>query len=191
MAVNEDPAEGSIPSIILESLVSSQNGDSLSTEDIAWADSCLVKDPDISAGDWSSIKDALLEVLSLVPESLDSLSGDMDGCVGGTDDFQMLPPDQAVVIEQPSLRSDDNYHVTVGDEPNLNVDAMLSKEEMDVLYSLQFLSQDPETFNGDWNSMRDAVERILSLRPKEIGSTVTLHDVEDAKSSAGADRDFD
>ncbi|CAI0375091.1 unnamed protein product [Linum tenue] len=86
MAVNEDPAEGSIPSISLESLVSTQNGDAFSTEDIAWADSCLVKDPDISAGDWSSINDALLQVLSLAPKSQGSLSGAMNdnGCVGGT-----------------------------------------------------------------------------------------------------------
>ncbi|CAL1352510.1 unnamed protein product [Linum trigynum] len=193
MAVNEDPAEGSIPSISLESLVSTQNGGAFSTEDIAWADSCLVKDPDISAGDWSSINDALLQVLSLAPESQGSLYGAMNnnGCVGGTDDFEMLPPDDTVVIEQPSPSSDDNYRVTIGDEPNLNIDNMLSKEEMDVLCSLQFLGQDPETFKGDWNSMREYVDRILSLRPNESGSMMTLRDVEDAQPSAEVNRDFD
>ncbi|CAI0375089.1 unnamed protein product, partial [Linum tenue] len=191
MAVNEDPAEGSIPSISLESLVSTQNGDAFSTEDIAWADSCLVKDPDISAGDWSSINDALLQVLSLAPKSQGSLSGAMNdnGCVGGTDDFEMLPPDDAVVIEQPSPSSDDHYRVTIGDEPNLNIDTMLSKEEMDVLCSLQFLGQDPKTFNGNWNSMMEYVDRILSLRPEGSGSMMTLlRDVEDAQPSAGVNR---
>ncbi|CAI0375090.1 unnamed protein product [Linum tenue] len=133
MAVNEDPAEGSIPSISLESLVSTQNGDAFSTEDIAWADSCLVKDPDISAGDWSSINDALLQVLSLAPKSQGSLSGAMNdnGCVGGTDDFEMLPPDDAVVIEQPSPSSDDHYRVTIEDaQPSAGVNRVDEETKM-------------------------------------------------------------
>ncbi|KAI3447994.1 hypothetical protein Pfo_004659 [Paulownia fortunei] len=36
----------------------------LSPEDVAWADSCLTKDPEVLDSGWDSMKDALLETLS-------------------------------------------------------------------------------------------------------------------------------
>ncbi|KAK6136695.1 hypothetical protein DH2020_029523 [Rehmannia glutinosa] len=41
-----------------------ESGIMLSPEDVAWADSCLSKDPDMLDSGWNSLKDALLETLS-------------------------------------------------------------------------------------------------------------------------------
>ncbi|KAI3446177.1 hypothetical protein Pfo_002842 [Paulownia fortunei] len=48
----------------LNSIELGQGGVMLSPEDVAWADSCLSKDPDLLDSGWNSLKDALLETLS-------------------------------------------------------------------------------------------------------------------------------
>ncbi|CAJ1978577.1 unnamed protein product [Sphenostylis stenocarpa] len=63
MDVEDAENEVSISSAILNSITSGQN-DLLSPEDLAWADSCLVKDSDISETDWVPLKNALLEIIS-------------------------------------------------------------------------------------------------------------------------------
>ncbi|KAJ8767114.1 hypothetical protein K2173_013511 [Erythroxylum novogranatense] len=90
MAFGDEKVEGSVASLVLGSSISSQNGDPLSTEDLAWVDSCLVKDPEIPGGDWNSITDALIEILSqqgshksTVPETNSFLDGN---------DMEMVPP---------------------------------------------------------------------------------------------------
>ncbi|CAN1173303.1 hypothetical protein LINPERHAP2_LOCUS30593 [Linum perenne] len=184
MTDSEDLREdGSISSLLHESLASSQNVDSVSTEDIAWADSCLVKDLEISDGEWSSVKDSLLEMLSLIPDSSAVATttttdralpaeGGTDLAGGGTDVEMLSSPDEPAVDEEQEQLSGDSrgsgpYPVTIGGESEgSSIDlSILSKEEMDALSSISYLVQDPETFDGDWNSMREAVERILSLRP--------------------------
>lgn len=67
MAIVEDE-------VFLNSLISNINEDTLSSEDLAWADSCLNKDVGASDTDWVSVKDALLEILSSQPEPLDNSS---------------------------------------------------------------------------------------------------------------------
>ncbi|CAN1256061.1 hypothetical protein LINPERPRIM_LOCUS9192 [Linum perenne] len=183
MADTEDLGEeGSISSLLYESLASSQNVDSVSTEDIAWADSCLVKDPEISDGEWSSVKDSLLEMLSLIPESSAvGTTTDRGLLAEGETDVEMpsSPGEPAVneEQEQPSgdSRGGGQYPVTIGGESEgSTIDlSILSKEEMDALSSISYLVQDPETFDGDWNSMREAVERILSLRPSSRAPSQT------------------
>ncbi|KAH8510640.1 hypothetical protein H0E87_008254 [Populus deltoides] len=82
---DSEMVQGSISSVLVDSLESNENGDALSPEDVAWVDSCLVKDPEISDGDWSSLKDVLLEILSLQPESHDSSEPGNDDLPRGTD----------------------------------------------------------------------------------------------------------
>jgi len=85
-AGDSEMVQGSISSVLVDSLESNENGDALSPEDVAWVDSCLVKDPEISDGtDWSSLKDVLLEILSLQPESHDSSEPGNDDLPRGTD----------------------------------------------------------------------------------------------------------
>ncbi|XP_048336738.1 uncharacterized protein LOC107426603 isoform X1 [Ziziphus jujuba] len=59
MAVEDEVMEG-----IVSSLESNQKGETLSVEDVVWADSCLVKESEIPDSDWNSIKDALLDILT-------------------------------------------------------------------------------------------------------------------------------
>ncbi|KNA05414.1 hypothetical protein SOVF_190590 [Spinacia oleracea] len=59
--VDDDMKEDSLWSIFLNSRISNVDEETLTPEVVAWADSCLNKDAD---ADWSSIKDALLEILS-------------------------------------------------------------------------------------------------------------------------------
>ncbi|KAL2925104.1 Chromosome partition protein MukB [Bienertia sinuspersici] len=66
--IDDNMKEDSVHSHLMNSLISNLNEEALSPEDVAWADSCLIKDADVSAADWSSIKDALLEILSSQPE---------------------------------------------------------------------------------------------------------------------------
>ncbi|KAF8405320.1 hypothetical protein HHK36_010224 [Tetracentron sinense] len=90
MAVEGDVWQGFVSSIVLNSKESNQNGDMLSPEDAAWVDSCLVKDPELSPelseGSWNSLKDALLDIISLQAGShFDSLAAERDGVPRGND----------------------------------------------------------------------------------------------------------
>ncbi|WCJ40898.1 hypothetical protein M5689_021797 [Euphorbia peplus] len=92
MASGEDMVDGYISSLLADSLKTNQNGDDLSPEDITWADSCLIKDSDISDGDWNSMKDALIEILGLQHDSVashNSAAPMTDDFFGGTD-IEML-----------------------------------------------------------------------------------------------------
>ncbi|KAK9286289.1 hypothetical protein L1049_014679 [Liquidambar formosana] len=79
MAVGDDDMiEASASSLSLNSLESNQSGDVLSPDDIAWVDSCLIKDSEIADSNWNSLKDALLDILSSQPDSLDSSAAQGD-----------------------------------------------------------------------------------------------------------------
>ncbi|KAF5745414.1 hypothetical protein HS088_TW07G00998 [Tripterygium wilfordii] len=82
-----------VPPRGIESFESNRNGDALSPEDIAWADSCLIKDPEISDGDWNTLKDVLLEIISSQPESFDSFVLRSDSFPGVTD-MEILPSNE-------------------------------------------------------------------------------------------------
>lgn len=74
MAVEDDVMEG-----IVSSLESNRKGETLSVEDVVWADSCLIKESEIPDGDWSSIEDALLEILTSQAGLLNSSASVSDG----------------------------------------------------------------------------------------------------------------
>ncbi|PON99897.1 hypothetical protein TorRG33x02_043150 [Trema orientale] len=63
MAVADEVKEGS-SSAVLESPEFDEKSEALSPEDIAWVDSCLIKESEVSEGEWNSMTDALLEILS-------------------------------------------------------------------------------------------------------------------------------
>ncbi|GMP37742.1 hypothetical protein CsSME_00009300 [Camellia sinensis var. sinensis] len=94
MAMGDDVMMGGAGcSFFLDSVESKQGGDALSPEDVAWADSCLIKDSEISDGNWDSLKAALLNCLDITTSQHDSLgfsAAGSDGFTGGTD-FESLP----------------------------------------------------------------------------------------------------
>ncbi|XP_042492998.1 uncharacterized protein LOC122072678 isoform X2 [Macadamia integrifolia] len=60
MALEGDVLQGPISN----SKGSDQIGDALSSEDVAWVDSCLVNDPELFDSDWDALKDALLDIVN-------------------------------------------------------------------------------------------------------------------------------
>ncbi|KAL0348450.1 UNVERIFIED_CONTAM: hypothetical protein Sangu_1072800 [Sesamum angustifolium] len=69
MAVGDDVTEGFVSPLGISSIKSEQDGEMLSAEDVAWADSCLTKDPEVLDNGWDSMKEALLETLSVQHDS--------------------------------------------------------------------------------------------------------------------------
>lgn len=67
----DENRRNSLASVIIESHFNLAE-DKHDAEDLAWADSCLIKDTEFLENNWSSLKDALLEVLDNLPEPLDS-----------------------------------------------------------------------------------------------------------------------
>ncbi|XP_073045698.1 uncharacterized protein [Primulina eburnea] len=61
--------EPSVSSSGLNSVDFGQGGAVHSPEDVAWADSCLAKDPEALENGWNSLSDALLEILISQPDS--------------------------------------------------------------------------------------------------------------------------
>ncbi|XP_052192319.1 uncharacterized protein LOC127801348 [Diospyros lotus] len=79
MATGDDVMEAGASSI-LGAVESEKSEEIVSPEDIAWADSCLVKDSEILDCNWDALKAALLEVGTSQPDSLDfSVSGRYSG----------------------------------------------------------------------------------------------------------------
>lgn len=109
MASSEYIVEGSISSLI-DSLNSKQHGDSLSPEEIAWVDSCLVKDPEISDSDWSYMKDALIEILGLQPGSQELSAPGTDGFPGGAA-IEMLDSAEPEIVESSGVTEDGSIQI--------------------------------------------------------------------------------
>lgn len=140
-AGDNEMVEGSISSVV-DSLESNKNGDALSPEDVAWADSCLVKDDEISDGDWSSLKDVLLEILSLQPESHDSSEPGTDDLPRAAD-VLMLPSDEAVNLQSSVVI--DNEVATINKELEMKSKGFPINEETDVSSSQLFQGDFSET----------------------------------------------
>ncbi|XP_061978648.1 uncharacterized protein LOC133699424 [Populus nigra] len=141
-AGDSEMVQGSISSVLVDSLESNENGDALSPEDVAWVDSCLVKDPEISDGDWSSLKDVLLEFLSLQPESHDSSEPGNDDLPRGTD-ILMHPPNEAENL-QSRVVTDDEVS-TIDKEIQTRSNGFPINEEIDVSSSQLFQGDLSET----------------------------------------------
>ncbi|XP_050230916.1 uncharacterized protein LOC126679936 [Mercurialis annua] len=108
MASTDDVVvEGSFSSVLIDSLKLS-SGEVLSAEELAWVDSCLVSDPNTSDDDWSSVKDALIEILGLQPDSHNTavIASSDDSLFVGTD-VEMLPSTETRIVEFRERTNDD------------------------------------------------------------------------------------
>ncbi|KAA8536045.1 hypothetical protein F0562_028523 [Nyssa sinensis] len=127
MAVGDEMIESSVSPRILNSVESKQIGDMFSPEDVAWADSCLIKDPETSDSNWNSPKDALLEILSSQPDSLDSSAFGRDGFSGVTG-IEILPSSEEAETSQNLGRSVSDT-VLINEEAEKDVDDYTIKEK--------------------------------------------------------------
>ncbi|CAN6686097.1 unnamed protein product [Malus baccata var. baccata] len=115
MDVGDEVMEGTIQSLIMDSLESVKKGEVLSLEDDAWVDSCLINEFDVFDDNWDSLKGALQEILgSQPPESLSSSSLVTDGLTGGTD-IVILPSRERAETKQLRRRIR-NAVLSIGEE---------------------------------------------------------------------------
>lgn len=148
MAPGDDMMEGHISSLIVESLQSNQSGDVLSPEDLAWVDSCLVKDAEVSDSGWNALKDALLEIVSSEPGSL-SYSAAGSGSSRETDIMIHTPSKVAETAQFPVLNDDDGV-VPILVESETNSDSYPINQDNGISVSQNFPGDDvTETFVGD------------------------------------------
>ena len=94
-SLNTDPIEGA-----------------LLPADLAWADSCLNKDMGASTMDWSSMKDALMDILSSQTEPLNS---SVTKSTGHSTDCEFLLPSKYVKNLGFNIRSDEGENCLVDD----------------------------------------------------------------------------
>jgi hypothetical protein len=135
MDVEDCEMETSISSLIL-SVMKSNQSEVLSAEDIAWADSCLVKDPENSNDNWDSLKDALLEIFSSQPESLNASASVSDGFPEGTD-VELLPSNEEKENVQFQGRTENDL-VLIDEEAKTDGDGFPIKLKNNSLQSLAF-----------------------------------------------------
>ena len=107
MDVEEGAMESSVLSSILNSIESNERGEGLSPEDIAWVDSCLIKDPESSETNMNSLKDALLEIFISQPELINSSAAVSNGSPEETD-VEILPSSEEADAVQFRGRTDDD-----------------------------------------------------------------------------------
>ncbi|KAK8658487.1 hypothetical protein V6N13_036693 [Hibiscus sabdariffa] len=128
MDVEDDTRDGSASSIILESLESTQQGENLSDEDLAWVNSCLVSDTEILESHWTSFKDVLLEII---------VNGDNEANVGnipiikrtGTKQ-QYLQEDSSETFRGDPFRPTYKEEERKDDVVDLGIQSILSAEEI-------------------------------------------------------------
>ena len=107
MDVEEGAMESSVLSSILNSIESNERGEGLSPEDIAWVDSCLIKDPESSETNMNSLKDALLEIFISQPELINSSAAVSNGSPEETD-VEILPSSEEADAVQFRGRTEDD-----------------------------------------------------------------------------------
>ncbi|KAI4322926.1 hypothetical protein L6164_022576 [Bauhinia variegata] len=127
MDISERVDEVSVSSLLLDS-INSQQRDDLSPEDLAWADSCLIKDYDISESDWNPLKVALLEIINSPPESFNTVGG-------GADTMILLSSEQ---IESKEFDGNDDDIVPLSVAAKRSYDDIGDDEESETLPSLTF-----------------------------------------------------
>ncbi|XP_038887167.1 uncharacterized protein LOC120077354 [Benincasa hispida] len=156
---------------------SKEQVDALTPEDIAWVDSCLIKEtPDISDGNWNHIKDALLEILDLYPQSFESshaVSHNAPGGSNGDIDVDMLSPNNVKEPTFSSRDSDDPMNETgiASEDPQKHDD--IDTSLLQTLIKNPFLPTYKEEVEGNDENNQAGFEHELS----EIGSESPINDI--------------
>lgn len=167
---------------------SKEQVDALTPEDIAWVDSCLIKEiPDISDGNWNHMKDALLEILDLYPQGFESSLAVSDNVPGGTNDdieVDMLLSNNAKEPTLPTRDRDDpmNETGTISEDPQNNDDIdsslLLSFSKNPLLPTYKEEDNVPGVTNDDID-----IDMFLSDNAKE--PTFPSRDSDDSMNETG------
>lgn len=190
MDVDEAESEVSVSSAIANSIAPRQN-QFLSPEDLAWADSCLVKDSsDISETDWIPLKSALLEIISsqsefsredieIPPHSLSSESITMElNQQSSTSDGRRLSESSStynvnplsVVAETSSDEIPDDE--TIANLPSLNPFLPTYNENLEEKKTIDF-GFDLDSSSYETEQLADNIFKIWDLDiPSEEGELV-------------------
>lgn len=184
MEAGDAATEGSISSLITNSIEFSGKWDMLSSEDLAWVDSCLISDPNVIDSNWDAWKDALLEALKPQGGPSDSASKN-NGFPGGIG-LEALHSGEVEEAEEVSRKLEDYVSMEVDAQENNNWHQFNSAK----------LGRDfPQGDHSDALEFTEISDSGLSLgfSSDELGpSTQTLSDIinSDSFAATSASSDF-
>ena len=186
MDVEEGAMESSVLSSILNSIESNERGEGLSPEDIAWVDSCLIKDPESSETNMNSLKDALLEIFISQPELINSSAAVSNGSPEETD-VEILPSSEEADTVQFQGRTDDDL-VLINKETKTKGDDLPINLKNNTLPSLtyggnSFLLTNTEGLeeSGSSGSKLDLGSSTYEMEPSNVDDMVLANEEEKTK----------
>ena len=186
MDVEEGAMESSVLSSILNSIESNERGEGLSPEDIAWVDSCLIKDPESSETNMNSLKDALLEIFISQPELINSSAAVSNGSPEETD-VEILPSSEEAAAVQFRGRTDDDLVLinketkTKGDDIPINLKnntlpSLTYGENSFLLSNIEGLEE-----SGSSGSKLDLGSSTYEMEPSNVDDMVLANEEEETK----------
>ena len=185
MDVEEGAMESSVLSSILNSIESNERGEGLSPEDIAWVDSCLIKDPESSETNMNSLKDALLEIFISQPELINSSAAVSNGSPEETD-VEILPSSEEADAVQFRGRTDDDL-VLINKETRTKGDDLPINLKNNTLPSLtyggnSFLLTNTEGLKESGSQSKlDLGSSTYELEPSNVDDMVLSNEAEKTK----------
>ena len=186
MDVEEGAMESSVLSSILNSIESNERGEGLSPEDIAWVDSCLIKDPESSETNMNSLKDALLEIFISQPELINSSAAVSNGSPEETD-VEILPSSEEADAVQFRGRTDDDL-VLINKETKTKGNDLPINLKNNTLPSLtyggnSFLLSNIEGLeeSGSSGSKLDLGSSTYEMEPSNVDDMVLANEEEETK----------
>ena len=186
MDVEEGAMESSVLSSILNSIESNERGEGLSPEDIAWVDSCLIKDPESSETNMNSLKDALLEIFISQPELINSSAAVSNGSPEETD-VEILPSSEEADAVQFRGRTDDDLVLinketkTKGNDLPINLKnntlpSLTYGENSFLLSNIEGLEE-----SGSSGSKLDLGSSTYEMEPSNVDDMVLANEEEETK----------
>lgn len=151
VAMDVDNAENAASTSAIISSSFSQQNEVLSAEDLAWADSCIIKDSDVPVGDWIPLRDALLEIISSQSQSFSNDIGE---------DVEILPDieesnTKTIRLEpnQESSTSDEEHLSRPSSSHNVNPIRMVAETSTDEIPDIESYHRSPflPTYNEELN----------------------------------------
>ncbi|XP_052182127.1 uncharacterized protein LOC127794886 [Diospyros lotus] len=144
-----------VSSSILDVVATKKSEEIISPEDIAWADSCLVKDSEILDCNWDALKAALLEIGASQPDSFDSsvssrYSGMFDNEILASNEGSQTPLTLGMTDSSEDASSDDEVEQPDDDSRILEkVDKLISKTKWQRPFQPNYREYLKESENAD------------------------------------------